>query len=1283
MALWLRRTAIAAGVLIGLWLLAWLAVPPLFKWQAEPRLSALLGRNVSMGEVAFRPWSVALSVHDLVIGPAPSAAPGTPPLLQVERLRADLSFWALFRGMPVVQAIEIDAPRLQVARVADGRYDVDDLLERFGKPSAAPASRPVEFALHALALRGGQVRFDDRPVGRVHSVEALTLSLPFLSNRPSQVEVAAEPHLSFKLNGTPFDSGAQATPFAPDRHALLKLAVRDLDVQPYLGYLPAALPVRPARGSLSTDLSLEFQQAPDGTPSLALRGTLNARDLALTHADGAPLASWRELRLGLRDVRPLARRLVFDTLRIEGAQLQLARDATGRLTLLPEAEPEPEPGPPLRPAARRVARPASAAASAATAEPARPWQVQVESVELANARVLWNDASTQPAAALQFDGVTLAVKRLQWPMQQPAAVSLSATVRPLAPASPAAKGEPAAAGRLSAEGTASDQAAQLDLAVSDLALHALAPYIAQAVVPRLDGRVSARGRFDWSADPKAPQLRLTLPQATLDALRVQPATGRSAAPDAASLRQLALAEVQLDIAARSVVLGSVKLTQPSLQVVRNASGQVNVAGWWRSEPAATPRPGTAAAPSASGPTRRSDTPAADPPWRVEVRSLALEGGRFQWADSFLQGRAREEPLRAELSQVHLGVQGFVWQGERPVPSAKLQLSARLGSPATAGEPSRPVGSAEWKGELGLQPLRLSGGMRVTRLPAHLLAAYAADALPVSLLRAEAGYTGQLALQELPGGLSVSAAGDVLLGDVHVTTLTDASGPATLVTGADELLSWQALSLKRVKFGMKPGERPQLDVGEVELNDFYSRLVVTEEGHFNLQDVARARGAEPQDAANAGEPVMAAASATVAATASAPASSVAGASASASASDALPLDISVGAIRVSNGHVDFSDHFVRPNYSAALTELEGELSAFSSTSRQMATLRLRGRAAGTALLDIGGQINPSVKPLALDIKARASDLELAPLSPYAGKYAGYAIERGKLSLDVAYKVDEQGQLTASNQLVLNQLTFGERIESPTATKLPVLLAVAILKDRNGVIDLNLPISGSVNDPQFSVGGIIVKLLLNVLGKALTAPFSLLAGGGGQDLSAVEFRPGTAQVSGSGEAAIDKVARALTERPALHMTVTGMADLAAEREAYQREVIDTRLLSERRREGLRAGAAASAPVSLSGQDRSRLLKALYRQSDLPDKPRNALGIARDLPDAEMEQLLRRHVAVTDEALRQLALQRGTAVRDALIAKGLSSERIFLAAPRLHEPGAGEGAWTPRVQLSLSTR
>ena len=162
------------------------------------------------------------------------------------------------------------------------------------------------------------------------------------------------------------------------------------------------------------------------------------------------------------------------------------------------------------------------------------------------------------------------------------------------------------------------------------------------------------------------------------------------------------------------------------------------------------------------------------------------------------------------------------------------------------------------------------------------------------------------------------------------------------------------------------------------------------------------------------------------------------------------------------------------------------------------------------------------------------------------------------------------------MVLNQLSFGERIESPQATKLPVLLAVALLKDRNGVIDINLPVSGSVNDPQFSVGGIIVKVILNLLGKALTAPFALL-GGGSDDLSQVEFKPGTATVNGPSEAVLDKVAKALIDRPALKMTVTGAADPVSEAEAYRREALETRLQAEHRRERLRkSGSADSSNV-----------------------------------------------------------------------------------------------------------
>jgi hypothetical protein len=524
---------------------------------------------------------------------------------------------------------------------------------------------------------------------------------------------------------------------------------------------------------------------------------------------------------------------------------------------------------------------------------------------------------------------------------------------------------------------------------------------------------------------------------------------------------------------------------------------------------------------------------------------------------------------------------------------------------------------------------------------------------------------------------VSTAGDALLADVHLTTLA-AAAPASAASAAspEELLGWQSLSLKGLKFAMTPNTTPRVDVAQVELDDLFARVLVTEQGHLNLQDI----GAAPPPGTAASD---AAATPTAASTAApAPASAAEPATA---ASAPLLITIDVGGIRLVNGRVDYTDHFVRPNYSAALTELNGSLGAFGSGSRDMAPLQLHGRAAGTAILDITGQVNPVARPLALDIEAKATDLELAPLSPYAGKYAGYAIERGKLSMDVAYRIGADGRLEARNQVILNQLTFGDAIDSPAATKLPVRLAVALLKDRNGVIDINLPISGSVNDPQFSVGGIVLKLLGNLLVKAVTSPFSLLAGGGGggggdADMGVVEFRPGTAAVTDASVAALDKVASALAERPALQVTITGSADTQAERADWQRETIETQLRAMARDDSLRTGAPASAPASvpaaLAPARRSALLKTLYDKTRLPAKPRNVLGMAKELPDAEMEDLLRRNVPVNDEAMRQQALARAIAVRDALVAKGISSDRVFLAAPALHVAGADP--WTPRATL-----
>jgi hypothetical protein len=404
----------------------------------------------------------------------------------------------------------------------------------------------------------------------------------------------------------------------------------------------------------------------------------------------------------------------------------------------------------------------------------------------------------------------------------------------------------------------------------------------------------------------------------------------------------------------------------------------------------------------------------------------------------------------------------------------------------------------------------------------------------------------------------------------------------------------------------------------------------------------------------------------------------------SASEGLP--ISIGRIEVSRGNVNFSDLFVRPNYSANLTAVAGTISALSR--EQAGDVSLTARVNDNAPVEVKGRIHPFASQLSLDLAGRAQDVELPPLTPYAIKYAGYGIEKGKLTFDVRYRIEDR-KLAADNRLVLDQLTFGERVESPTATKLPVLLAVSLLKDARGVIDINLPISGSLDDPQFSIGGLIVRVIVNLLTRAVTAPFALLAAafGGGEELSTLDFAAGDATLEAPMQARVDTLAKALADRPGLKVEIGGRADPAADREALRRASIDTAIRREKMKALARDGTAPAsiANVTIAPDERERWLRAAYREAPLSDRPRNFFGVLKDIPPAEMEAMLLASANVDDEALRSLATQRAQAVKDALVARGIAAERLFVTASRLGGENAGTAATKqtssrPRVELAL---
>jgi uncharacterized membrane protein len=382
-----------------------------------------------------------------------------------------------------------------------------------------------------------------------------------------------------------------------------------------------------------------------------------------------------------------------------------------------------------------------------------------------------------------------------------------------------------------------------------------------------------------------------------------------------------------------------------------------------------------------------------------------------------------------------------------------------------------------------------------------------------------------------------------------------------------------------------------------------------------------------------------------------------------------LPVSIGRVAFADGEVEFSDFFVRPNYSAHLTGVTGSVSALSAA--QPGDVALAARVENTAPVEVRGTVNPFARDLTLDLTATAKDVDLPPLTPYSEKYAGYGIQRGKLSLEVHYQIENR-KLVASNKLVLDQLTFGEHVESPAATRLPVLLAVSLLKDREGVIHLDLPIEGTLDDPRFSVWGILVQIVVNLVTKAATAPFALLGA-----------LAGHAEISAAAEAKLRSLAKALADRPGLKLDAAGRAVPELDRDGLRRAALDRAVRTEKQKAAASQGESAPALDSLNieASEYPKYLAAVYRDADLPDKPRNVLGIAKDIPAAEMEALLLASYRADDDSLRALATRRAQTVKDWFAGPGgIAGERVFIVSPKLGGDGIEDKGPPTRVDFAL---
>lgn len=447
----------------------------------------------------------------------------------------------------------------------------------------------------------------------------------------------------------------------------------------------------------------------------------------------------------------------------------------------------------------------------------------------------------------------------------------------------------------------------------------------------------------------------------------------------------------------------------------------------------------------------------------------------------------------------------------------------------------------------------------------------------------------------------------------------------------------AVSLKNLAVGgiSVSGLSPlQISLGSIALTSPNVNVVMNKNGSINLASLGTPSSA----------PAPAAKADSSAASKPQPKAQV---SASSSSSPA----INVGKITLTDGRVRYTDNSIEPTFKLNASNLAGSLSNYSTTIKGNATIDVKGLLNGTPM-NISGTINPFESKLKLAMKGEVTSLSLPAFSPFSAKFTGHPIEKGLLTYKGTFDIN-QDKLTSENALVINKLEFGSQVPD-AKDALPVGLAVSLLQDRQGQIDLNIPVSGSLDDPEFSVGGIIVKVIVNLISKAVTAPFALIGsmfGGEDMDLNNLQFATGSVRLDEKTIKALNIVAKAMQDRPGIKIQIIGMASEKEDGEGLKEQL----LMRDMRYAIYRDTTSATNAKVLTAAQIDKAIKQLYSESTAPNKPKNA-----DIE--QMKAFLMKNQRVATADLKQLADRRATAVRNYLIQKEkIAADRLFISTSK----------------------
>ncbi|MCK1793265.1 DUF748 domain-containing protein [Pseudomonas violetae] len=756
------------------------------------------------------------------------------------------------------------------------------------------------------------------------------------------------------------------------------------------------------------------------------------------------------------------------------------------------------------------------------------------------------------------------------------------------------------------------------LKVTDANMKVWWPYVRDSVPLDL-----ANGTLNLATDyklnlSKETELLLSNVAVSVAPFNIKAADGRPLV----NLQRLEVSDTSLDLAKQRVVVGKIRSQKLETWAALEADGQLDWQKLFASQPS---KPAAKANAEPASTPAAADSPKAEPaqpgkPWQVLLKDVQLRDYQVHLAD-----RQAQPNVALDIGPLNVDLQNFDSLNGSPF---NLKLDTGVGK----------QGKLTADGVVNLAPVTANLKVQTKDIDLRVAQSYIN---PFIRLELRSGMLGSDLAVDLKSTepLAFSVTGRAQVDQLHTLD--------TLKTR--DFLKWQQVVVE----GLNYQHGDSLSIDKVNLFQPYVRFMINDDRTTNVDDLLIPQPADTGSKSAAVKP----------------------------ASKDKPLGIHVGGIAINDGSANFADFSLTPNFATAIQQLNGSIGTIDSRQVKPASVDVKGKVDRYAPVTIKGAVNPFDPMASLDIATSFKRVELTTLTPYSGKFAGYRIRKGRLNLDLHYLITK-GQLKAENKVVVEQLQLGEKVDSPDAVSLPLKLAIALLKDVDGKISIELPVTGDLNNPQFSVMPIVWQTLRNLIVKAAAAPFKLIggliSGGGSQDLGTVSFAPGSSDLSKDAEAALVKLSQALKERPALRLEIEGTAaassdgPLIAEQRLEREYQYNYYKMLQRRGDKVPAKAGL---LDVPDSEKGPLLEGIYRTRLKIQPPAEWKDLGKEERTAKMRDGVIKFWSSNDVLLRQLGQDRASSIKDYLVDKGqLADDRVYFIDASLGEAQSDGRVITP---------